>query len=628
METKDESEAQGGPAGEGKLSGPAARADFLAKTDLFEGLDPEDRQAFAEAFELVQLPGGASIDCLVRGRDSLYIVVSGRVRATLLQPGGGYVVLELGRGKFCGELSLLGAGPRSASLFAVRDAELLAISHEDLERVAVAHPEALWKLARVVIARVSGLIGARGRTSSPVVSIACLPATDDPESNEAVAQFAEALAREGPTVRIDRHAVRNRFGDDGPSISWDDPRGPSVAAWLGALEQEHRYVVYQATSARDAWTLRCLRSADRIVIVAPAGTAPNLDAIRERFHMEDRCCISEVRLEALLYHPSDRRYPEGANDWKSEDAVARVHHARLGDRRHFSRIARCVTDRALGVVFGGGGARGVAQVGVLKALEEAGIEVDLIGGTSIGAIFAGGFGMGWSSDEIMERVRDVFAKRGALIDLTFPYLSLLSGAKLTDVLLRLFDSTEIENLWFEYFCVSVSLNEASINVHDRGPLWRHIRSSCALPGIFPPVHDGSDVLVDGGVMNNLPTDVMLERAAGGPVIAVDVSGATKPTGEPFGTAVSGWRSLASRLNPFSKKKDAAMHIFDVLLGSTVVSSRWKRNRGDYESECQLYLRPPVESYGVLQFDDYDELFKKGYEYTIRELEGWELERPE
>ena len=571
-------ETDGARNGGSPLLEPRERARFLAATDLFGGLDGPSLAAFAEAFEVVPLPGGSSLDCRGLERDSLYLVVSGRVRATLMRADGQPVVLELGRGKFCGELTLLGAGPRNATLFAVRDSELLAITHPELKRVAIAHPEALWELSQVVIARMSGLIGARKAPDSPVINVACLPLTDAPEAREVIRDLGRALAREGSTKHLTPEWVHANFGSDGASIGWKHERNSEVSGRLSRLEEDHRYVLYEATAERDEWTLRCLRQADRIVVVAPAGTEPDLDTVRKRFVMEDRCCISEVRVDALLYHSEHAEYPRSGEAWRAEGSIQQLHHVRQGDGAHYGRVARMLTNRALGVVLGGGGARGIAQVGAFKALEEAGLAIDRVGGTSMGSIFAAGFAMGWDADEILARVREVFKKRAALIDVTFPYLALLSGAKLTRVLQWLFGSTNIENLWHEYYCVSVSLNGANINVHDRGPVWRHIRSSCALPGIFPPVYDGDDVLIDGGVMNNLPTDVMFERAAGGPVIAIDVSGAARGTGAPFDTAVSGWRQLGARLNPFVRGEDSrSMHIFDVLLGSTVVSSRWKRN---------------------------------------------------
>ena len=151
-----------------------------------------------------------------------------------------------------------------------------------------------------------------------------------------------------------------------------------------------------------------------------------------------------------------------------------------------------------------------------------------------------------------------------------------------------------------------------------------IRSSVALPGIFPPVHVGNDVLVDGGVMNNLPTDIMLKHAKGGTVIAIDVSGDGADAGAPFESQVSGWRELRWKLNPFAaRRKKKLLSIFDVLLNSTVVASRSKRNQASYEKECDLYLNPDVNDFSLLGFEQFEDLYRIGYETTAEKLEKWD-----
>ena len=138
---------------------------------------------------------------------------------------------------------------------------------------------------------------------------------------------------------------------------------------------------------------------------------------------------------------------------------------------------------------------------------------------------------------------------------------------------------------------------------------------------------GDDVLIDGGVMNNLPTDVMRERTGGGPVMAIDVSGSGAGAGAPFEPAVSGWRELTDSINPFSRRREERLlSIFDVLLGSTVVAARSRRNRRVHEDEASLYLRPPVEDFGILEFERFDELYRLGYEHTTEALEDWEPPR--
>lgn len=606
----------------------ASLAAFLRTTELFRGADDAAIAAFAEKFQRVPLPGGKSLECRDWQCVALFVVRRGRVRVEVPdrpgRPGrpardGAPAVLELRAGDFFGELSVLGGDEHGASVFAVRDSELLAVAAPDFKEIAAVHTDALWTMTRLAVERVWALVRS-APADSPVSNVAFLPATASEHNREVARDLVRGLGSVCSTLHLDAARLAAELGAEAAGVEWDDPRNAGIAAWLDEREAQHRFVLYEANEARDAWTSRCLRQADRILIAAPAGMRPDLDAMKHRYVFEDRCCLSEVRVDVLLFHPADTELPSGATAWREREETQHVYHVRRGHAADYARVARCLTNRPVGLVLGGGGARGIAHVGVLKALEEASIPVDLVGGTSIGSIFAAGRAMGWDADAMLERTREVFRRRRALIDVTFPYLSLLSGAKLTRVLQRLFGDARIEDLWLPYFCVSVSLTGARVAVHDRGELWRQVRSSCALPGIFPPVHTGDELLVDGGVMNNLPTDVMARRGQGGTVIAVDVSGSDEGVGAPFESEVSGWGALRRRLSPSSALR--TLNIFDVLLRSTVVSSRSHGMQRLQERDSSLHLRPPVGGFGVLDFGALEDLYRIGYEHAKAELESW------
>src|SRR5690606_12446049 len=160
----------------------------------------------------------------------------------------------------------------------------------------------------------------------------------------------------------------------------------------------------------------------------------------------------------------------------------------------------------------GGGARGYAHLGVLRALEARGVPVDVVGGTSMGALLGAGIALDRDSAELTERALTIAAKRSPLIDFTLPFAAAATGGKVTRLLQRECGDARIEDLWRPYFCMATNLTRAESQVIDRGFAWEAVRASIAIPGLFPPfLRDGSDVLVDGGVMNGLPADVMRER---------------------------------------------------------------------------------------------------------------------
>jgi predicted acylesterase/phospholipase RssA len=203
---------------------------------------------------------------------------------------------------------------------------------------------------------------------------------------------------------------------------------------------------------------------------------------------------------------------------------------------------------------------------------EAGIPIDYVCGTSMGAIFAAGLALGFDVPRLREEVHELFAKPFALYDLTIPISSLLAGKKLDRVLHGQFGNADIEDLWLPFFCVSTDLSHAKLVVHDRGCLWKSVRASCSIPGIFPPQPMDGRMLVDGGLVDNLPLDLMLERCAG-PIIAVDVFPYGDPGFEqPRGPIARRLRALRTRV----RGEPASPPLFDILMRSTLVGSKYRQ----------------------------------------------------
>ena len=302
--------------------------------------------------------------------------------------------------------------------------------------------------------------------------------------------------------------------------------------------------------------------------------------------------------------------------------MSRLHHVRSGDPQDAERLARWLLDRPVGLVFGGGGALGIAHVGVLKALEEARVPIDIVGGTSMGAIFAGGHARGWSADTIMDHVRKLFASRFALYDPTIPVTALLAGKKLDHVMDELFEDIDIADLWTRFFCVSTNISRASSEVLDSGSLRGAIRASCSIPGLFPPYQLLKQLLVDGGLINNLPIDVMAELCHG-PVIAVDVFPYRRNGGE---AAVSPRKRLLNLLRKYKPFSTAGPWLFDVLVHATLVGSQRTTALSLERHPPALYLAPDLGRYRVLDWRAYEALFEAGYVSAKRALDSGAIPR--
>ena len=321
---------------------------------------------------------------------------------------------------------------------------------------------------------------------------------------------------------------------------------------------------------------------------------------------------------ALVYQ-AGHAAPSQSARWLSGRRIDRHVHVRLDRPDDFDRLARLLTGNAVGLALGGGFARGLAHVGVLRALEELRIPVDLIGGSSMGAIVGAQWALGWSAADIARRTSEGLA--ASFDDKTLPFLSFKRGGKHSRVIRQFFGETRIEDLWLPYFCVSTNLNRSELKVHSAGPLAEAVMASSRAPGVFPPLVMDGELHVDGGVINNVPVDVMRDFSNVGIVIGVDVS----PPHElnevaNYGDEVSGWQAAWSRFNPNREKRSYRPSMLFVLMRLIEFGSiSYRRQKADMADVC---ISPDVARFKRNDFQAAADLADVGYRAAREVLTKW------
>ncbi|MGH8650975.1 MAG: patatin-like phospholipase family protein, partial [Gammaproteobacteria bacterium] len=376
------------------------------------------------------------------------------------------------------------------------------------------------------------------------------------------------------------------------------------------------YVVLETDAALTPWTRRAVRLADHIVLVADATATSEPGPIEVGLlaaHDHDRV---RARHSLVLVHPQATRLPSGTKAWLSRRQLDSYHHVRLGDPADLARVASILSGRAVGLTLGGGGARGYAHIGVVAALHELGIPIDMVGGTSLGAVIAAQVALGLSREEMID-LNLRFMSRKPFAQYTVPMVAMLNAGRLQEGMQTALGDTRIEDLWINCFAVSVNLTITEMVVHDRGPAWEAVRASVSLPGILPPFVRRSHLLVDGGVINNLPGDVMRQRG-GGSVIAVNVSAADDLRFPPSGIP-SEWRIFWNKLLPFARPilvpGLAAIVMRTLLLASA-------NRTALVERDADLVIKPPLDAYGLLEFKKIHAIVEVGYRYALEAASRW------
>lgn len=612
---------------------PAARKTLLAGVlcDLLGELDAQLRSTLLAEIECLQLRRG---DVLIRpgeDGDRMYVVIYGRLRVvTGVAEETGTIVGEAGRGDTVGEASLLTGDLPSTTVYALRESAVGVITRSLLETLKYQYPDVLVRLSRIALRRTQrvpghGVAEAAAAQLPDAVSVAVLPVGAPPGSIPLTAfsgRLASGLSGIGTTLHLSSARLEELMGTRGIAQAGPgDSSEPVLAAWLQRQEQTYGCVVYEADAAWTPWTERCLRMADRVLLVGRGASAPVRTGLDEPLAR----LTDSTRTELVLLQPDGISRPSGTAAWLDRYAAAGHDHVRLGRPADFARFLRHISARGTGLVLGGGGARGFAHMGVFRALAERGVEVDMTGGTSMGAVLGAMFAMGLGYKEILKLARQVASPLG-LFDPTVPVVSFFSSRKVTEVLQRIYGDLQIEDLWAPFFCVSSNLTHAVAMVHRRGPLWKAVRASMAIPGVFSPVLSDGDLLVDGCVLDNLPIDVMQRVNYGGPIIAVNVFPDTDLLRDyDFGPSVSGWQALASTFLrraklDFLAPRDGAPLIFESLVRVMALNGvhQAKAQRGF----ADVYIRPPVEQYNILDFGAYQHIADIGYRSAMEALREW------
>ncbi|MGE5139598.1 MAG: patatin-like phospholipase family protein, partial [Rudaea sp.] len=571
--------------------------------------------------------------------DALYVLISGRVR--VLAPGEDGVeqlVDEVGRGELLGELEVLTGDPRSATVRAVRDSELVRLGRQELLALAHKHTEVLVRINALIARRLRKHYLEPGSAESAVLTFALLPCSGGVPVSDFGRDLAEAFAEFGPTMYLTPRVVDEAIEPGAAQASPEDARNAQVVSWLSELESRYRHVIYEAEPGVSEWSRRCIRQADRVVLIGRVGEAPRPEAhetglLASETGQQARSSAARARkagLErpgresaglpdlVLLHHPGPRS-ADGTTAWLEPRRLRAHHHVRFGDRGDMASLARRLTGNAFGLVLGGGGARGFAHVGVYRALQEAGIEVDIIGGTSMGALIAGAIGIGMDWREMREMAARLSSPI-TLFDPTLPVVSLFSSGKVSKILHKVYGETLLEDLWRPIFCVSSNLTHASETVHRQGVLWKAVRASMSIPGIFSPVlHDG-DLQVDGAVMNNVPTDVMHDLGQVGRVVTVNVMPPVDLDKQyRLGSSLSGTRALFSLVNPYDDT--SAPLIYESLV--RVMALHDVRQEKAKQRLADIYITPPVEEYNILDFASFDPIIDIGYRSARQALAAYE-----
>lgn len=547
-----------------------------------------------EEAEWFTVPAGWPLINAGEPADGVCFLVTGSMAAFRSERGGNQLLGYIRHGEPIGEMALIAREPHSSSVFAIRDSEVLKLGPEAFERLVLTNPKLMQRVAQLMLNRARANQRMSPRAEPKVYAFIATSPTIDLKLRARVLQ--SALKRIGARAVIVTEDDQRQLSGEG-----------SNNAWFDALEKNNDAVFLVTPIADTPWFRTCLRQADRLWFFARADARPSLPLLPQ----EEPSPARQFRLVdvILLHHGADRKAAL-ASEWTQAAEATRLFHWSGLEDEDSARLARVIARRSIGLVLSGGGARAYAHIGVVRALREAGLPIDVLGGTSMGAVVAACVAMGWDDEEIEFRIRKAFVETNPLGDYIMPVVSLVRGRRVEDRLQEHFGATLIEDLDVPFFCVSTDLITGDIRVHRSGALGVALRASISLPGVLPPVvaPDGG-LLVDGAVLRNFPVEI-LKAVHRGPIIGVDVARRDALNIEDFRHPQGFFTWVAA--HGFQNPPPIASLL---MRAATLAIDPWEGR-----SDTDLLIAPEMADVDMQDWKRYDDVIAMGYEAAVAALQ--------
>lgn len=462
----------------------------LRSVPLLAEIDNDQLDQLASAVDRQHITADEWLFHLGDPSDAIYVIDSGRFAAV---GADGEVFREMASGDSIGELGLIAGATRSAGVRALRDGVVWRIGADTFTPVLAKTPQLQLAMLRVMAKMLQESRSVNMSQNPRVVGIL--------STGDAVAApIVDAI-----TARLQAHGRTAVVAPPVETTAAATDHGELVEAFSETLDRAERsndwVLVVADRGSGDLWRRYVVAQSDRLVVLVDQSRPPK-NLARPN---------TQGPVHLITMTEPDPGW------WDLLEPVS--HHC--SDAAGIAALARRIAGRSLGLVLAGGGARGLAHFGVYEELTRAGIVVDRFGGTSAGAIAAAAFAMGMEAEAATDAARKSIGNASPLGDYTLPAIALTRGGRIDRIVREIFGGALIEHLPRGFFSVSTDMISGEQIIHRRGSLSLAVRASISIPGLLPPVQHGERLLIDGGLLNNLPADVM-SADQDGEVICVDL----------------------------------------------------------------------------------------------------------
>jgi predicted acylesterase/phospholipase RssA/CRP-like cAMP-binding protein len=588
---------------------------------VFASLDPNSDvfQALAEQFSQLKIKSGEVLFHQGDPSHSLFILVNGKLSAILSAPDTKpRIVGHILPVETVGELGALSGDPRSLTIKAVEDCHLLKLPSDTFKKLCRQYPSVLFETLHPVVSRSQQIIQLLS-SGEKKKHIALIPANRDVHMEQFEENLKEIIQRYKKVALLSETDIKSE----------NDQYTRNFEELISQTEESNVIIIYLLKPYETPLAKACWDRIGKVYVIADGNSKPYLDTFTlEKIHNTRH--LIEVRRELVLLYRKGA-FPQNTHEWLYKADFFLHHHVRLDYVPDYQRLLRFIRGKAFGLVLSGGGAKGWAHIGALRALLESHIPIDAIGGVSAGAIVGGLYALNYNYEETYRHFETLLSASRDIVswkNFCWPAISLFNCEQFTLESQKIFGNKKIENMWLPFFCVTCNLGTYKEATHRTGVLWEKCRGSIAVPGLVPPMVMNGELHIDGGVINNLPVNTMRDiLGTESKIIAIELmSEIIDHNRYNFPPTLNFKQAMLAkfRIGYRDYKFPPFLETFvkSLLVGSSV---RQKEN----SAAADLLIDPDTRRYSMLRLSNraqQDDLIDLGYQTAFEKISTWDVKK--
>ena len=557
--------------------------------------------------------------------DSFYLLVTGLLKAYIPKKGELIEVGEIYEGEVIGEMGILTNEARSASIFATRDSVVFKIDLEKANEIIMQYPLVLLQVATKIADRLRNVQDSNERHRTDIHSIVQLSSGKN-HTKEIISignSLIDSMNKFNRSIVVSSKEVNEILNIESINAELErDKFYPALDDLVDNFTKENRYLLLLCDEEYTPWTTWCLAISDKNIFVVEESAGVSNTELLNKMNLSEKDIPIHLHDEKqlIIYHQSKNSFPSKTSSIiEMLPKISNHYHMSINNKNDSDRVSRLIAKKGIGLCLSGGGAKGNAHIGVYKALIEHNIPIDAVCGTSAGGIVASLIAFGYDPETIISRLKETY-KRNSFKEYTIPVTSIIATKKVIQDAIFLGNDMDIEDLWIPYFSIAVNISKSKLDVIDKGPVYKATRATAALPGILLPVIKDTSFLVDGGLINNMPGDIMLKKY-GGKLISVSVS-PQEDLDAKFNDFPNQSSYFIKKLLRMNKKFPHEIPgLSNILMRSIFVASSNKIK--EVIDLSDLFLDLQVKDVGLLEFEKIDESVEFGYEYAMKKLKNFD-----